>query len=96
MSAWLVYLNTFQNDFHLDDFTRIVDNPGVQKLHPVGRHFVDPRTMSTVDRLTRYSPLLPLTLSRNYAVAGDSLPGLAGTRIRPNPVPGPHSGIVTI
>ena len=39
------------------------------------RHFVDPSTMSTLPQITQYRPLLPLTLSLNYAIHGDSLPG---------------------
>lgn len=71
--ASLVYINTLHNGFHLDDFYRVVDNPGIEKLAPIGRHFVDPGTMSTLERITQYRPLLPLTLSLNYSLAGNSL-----------------------
>src|ERR1051325_12243621 len=73
-AAMLVYANTLQNAFHLDDFYRVIGNPGIHKLWPIWRHFVDPWTMSTLDRITQYRPLLPLSLSVHYAVAGDSLP----------------------
>jgi protein O-mannosyl-transferase len=71
----LVYANSLWNGFHLDDFYRVVDNPGIQKVWPVWRHFIDPHTMATLDRITQYRPLLPLTLSFNYALHGNSLPG---------------------
>ena len=74
-AASLVYFNTLQNSFHLDDFYRVVDNPEIQKLSPVWRHFVDPGTMSTLERITQYRPLLPLTLSLNYSIAENSLVG---------------------
>ncbi len=70
LAAALVYGNTPRNAFHLDDFYRVVQNPGIESVSPIWRHFVDPRTMSTLDRITQYRPLLPLTLSLNYALGG--------------------------
>lgn len=67
------FANTLPNDFHLDDIYRIAENPGIHTL--TLRHFVDPTTMSTLPRITQYRPLLPLTLSLNYAIAGNSLVG---------------------
>ena len=64
------FCNVFDNAFHLDDFYRVVDNPGIQSVQPIWRHFVDPRTMSTLDRITEYRPFLPLTLSINYWWSG--------------------------
>jgi Flp pilus assembly protein TadD len=74
-AAALAFGNTFANGFQLDDFYRVVDNPGIQSVHPVSRHFTDPRTMSTLDRITQYRPLLPLTLSLNYWWGGLSPAG---------------------
>ncbi|NIQ00767.1 MAG: hypothetical protein GWM98_10525, partial [Nitrospinaceae bacterium] len=71
----LVYSNTLKNGFHLDDFDRVVDNPGIHKVFPLTRHFVDVWTMSTLVENRSFRPLLPLSLSLNYAVGGDSLPG---------------------
>jgi protein O-mannosyl-transferase len=65
-----IYANTLGNALHLDDFYRVRGNPGVEQLTPVMRHFTDPHTMSTLPRITQYRPLLPLTLSLNYALAG--------------------------
>jgi len=71
----LVFSNTLHNQFQLDDFYSITDNPGIQRVHPVWRHFVDPRTISTITSTVQYRPLLPLTLSLNYALHGYALPG---------------------
>lgn len=68
-----VYFNTLPNAFHLDDFYRIVDNPGVQEFWPPWRHFVDPSTSCTLPRIVQYRPLLPLSLSVNYLFCGNSL-----------------------
>ncbi|MBI5496284.1 MAG: tetratricopeptide repeat protein [Deltaproteobacteria bacterium] len=70
-----VFANTLWNGFHLDDFYRVKDNPGIQQFSRPWVHFTDPRTMSTLERIAAYRPLLPLSLSVNYAIAGDSLPG---------------------
>lgn len=65
-----VFVNTLPNDFHLDDHYLVKDNPGVQGIHPVWRHFLDPRTISTLDRITQYRPMLPLTMSFSHALGG--------------------------
>ncbi len=66
----LVYSNTLDNGFHLDDYYRIVNNPGITRVQPLGRHFLDPGTMSSLKSIQQYRPLLPLTLSLNYAICG--------------------------
>ncbi|MBN2406604.1 MAG: tetratricopeptide repeat protein [Elusimicrobia bacterium] len=71
----IVFANTLNNKFYFDDYYLIIDNPGIHKIMPVWRHFLDPRTMSTLPRITQFRPLLPLTLSINYALAKDSLAG---------------------
>lgn len=64
------YANTLPNAFHLDDFYRIVENPAIRMVSPWWRHFVDAHTMATLPTITNYRPLLPLTLSLNYAMGG--------------------------
>lgn len=64
----LVYFNTLQNGFQLDDHYRVVDNPGIQKILPASRHFIDPKTIAYLPSLEVYRPLLPLSLSLNYAL----------------------------
>ena len=66
----VVYSNTLANGFHLDDFYRIVGNLGITQVHPVWRHFLDPGTTSSLKSIQQYRPLLPLTLSLNFAVSG--------------------------
>jgi tetratricopeptide (TPR) repeat protein len=77
------YSNTLWNGFHLDDFYRIRDNPEIRRVQPILRHFVDPGTISgsrglsesALTQIGQYRPLLPLSLSLNYAVGELSLPG---------------------
>jgi tetratricopeptide (TPR) repeat protein len=71
--AAAVFANSLKNSFHLDDYYRVVDNPGITQISRPWLHFVDPTTMSTLDRIAGYRPFLPLTLSINYAIAGDSV-----------------------
>jgi tetratricopeptide (TPR) repeat protein len=66
----LTFSNTFLNGFHLDDYYRIVNNPGITRVSPVWRHFLDPATSASLKSIQQYRPLLPLTLSLNYAVGG--------------------------
>lgn len=73
--TFLVYSNTLENGFHFDDYNRVVDNPGIQKVFPITRHFIEPSTMANLPRNVIYRPLLPLSFSLNYAVSGESLPG---------------------
>lgn len=68
-----VYANAMPNGLHLDDFYRVAGNPGIERL--TLRHFVDPSTMSTLPRITQYRPMLPLTLSLNYALTGHDVVG---------------------
>lgn len=75
IAAGIVFFNTFSNDFHTDDFYRVVDNPGIQTISSPFRHFVDPQTMSTLPRIVQYRPLLPLTLSINFWLHEYQLPG---------------------
>jgi tetratricopeptide (TPR) repeat protein len=66
----LTFSNTFANGFHLDDYYRILNNPGITRVNPIWRHFIDPATSASLKSIQQYRPLLPLTLSLNYAVGG--------------------------
>jgi Flp pilus assembly protein TadD len=74
----LAFANTLHNDFHLDDHYRILDNPEVRRVQPIARHFLHPSTISgtrgvsesRLHQLGQYRPLLPLSLSLNYALGG--------------------------
>ncbi|MFH1726716.1 MAG: tetratricopeptide repeat protein [Elusimicrobiota bacterium] len=72
---FLVFFGALDSAFHLDDFFRVVGNPQVETLHPFWRHFFDPSTASSLSRISEYRPLLPLSLSLNFAVAGHNLLG---------------------
>jgi hypothetical protein len=71
----LVYLNALQNGLHFDDVSRVVDNPGIEQFMPVWRHFTDPSTSAAIPPLAQFRPLLPLSLSINYVLAGNSVVG---------------------
>lgn len=79
--AAAVFWNALPNGFHLDDQYHVVDNPGIQQVWPPWRHFVNPRTISTLDRIVQYRPLLPLTLSFSYALTGQDPAGFRAWNI---------------
>jgi len=65
----VVFANSLHGDYQLDDVYRVKENPELEVLHPMGRHFVDPRTSASLPQLVQYRPLLPLSLSVNLSVA---------------------------
>ncbi len=65
----LVFSNTLGNEMHLDSVYRVAQNPELEQVRPVLRHFSDPRTSATLPQLAQYRPLLPLSLSINTAVS---------------------------
>ncbi len=69
----VTFWNTLNNGFHLDDAFRVVNNEGIQEFWPPWRHFFDETTCASVARLVQYRPMLPLSLSINYAIAGHSV-----------------------
>ncbi|MCB9871269.1 MAG: hypothetical protein H6837_15545 [Planctomycetes bacterium] len=69
------FINALGNGFHIDDRARVADNPEIEAFYPPWRHFVDPTTSSTQANTRQYRPLLPLSLSINYAISGDSRVG---------------------
>lgn len=75
IASVLVFANTLPNSFHMDDGYLVQANRGIHQVSRPWVHFVDPTTQSTLPVLRGYRPLLPLTLSINYAIAGDSFPG---------------------
>jgi multiple sugar transport system permease protein len=71
----LVYLNALPNSLRLDDFYRVIDNPGIEHFMPVWRHFTDPSTSAAIPPLAQFRPLLPLSLSINYLLSGNAALG---------------------
>lgn len=75
LATLLVYFDALSAPLHFDDAYRVKDNPGVETFWPPWRHFSDPSTMATAHELAHYRPLLPLTLSINFALHGRDLRG---------------------
>jgi multiple sugar transport system permease protein len=71
----VVYCNALRNGLLLDDVYRVTGNQGVERLTPIWRHFTDPFTSATIPSIAQFRPLLPLSLSLNHALTGDSLVG---------------------
>ena len=63
------FSNTLDNSLQLDDAYRVGSNPEVDRVWPPWRHFVDPRTSTSLPQIEAYRPLLPLSLSVNNAVS---------------------------
>ena len=75
LASLLVFSNVYENSFQLDDYYLIKNNPGIHKVSPITRHFTDPTTISRLERITQYRPMLPLSMSISYYFSGDSLAG---------------------
>jgi tetratricopeptide (TPR) repeat protein len=71
----LVYANTIDNTFFLDDHYYILDNVHIRSVQPIGRHLTDPATMSSIRSNVVYRPLLPISLSLTYALHGYDVVG---------------------
>jgi tetratricopeptide (TPR) repeat protein len=65
----LVFSNSLENGYHLDDAYRIQDNPELERVWPPWRHFFDPTTSATLPTLVQWRPMLPLTLSVSHALS---------------------------
>lgn len=76
----LLFADTLDNGYHLDDGYRIVDNLELERVWPPWRHFLDASTSSSLPDLIHYRPMLPLSLSVNHwlsdALEIDRLAGL--------------------
>jgi hypothetical protein len=48
----------------------VLNTPDIQAVWPIWRQLVDPTTSASLDRIRQYRPLLPLSLSLNYALGG--------------------------
>ncbi len=69
LATALAFGNTLHSELHLDDAYRVANNPELDRVWPPWRHFVDPRTSSTIPQIEQYRPLLPLSLSVNKATS---------------------------
>ena len=66
----LTYANSFQNEFHFDDFHTVVDNPAVRSLRNIPRFFTDTTTFSVLPANRTYRPFVSLSLALDYALGG--------------------------
>lgn len=69
MIASAAHWRALNAGFHLDDFFRATNNPAIEVVLPLSRHFTDPGTMATIPQIVQYRPLLPLSLSLSHAAA---------------------------
>jgi tetratricopeptide (TPR) repeat protein len=60
------YGNSFQNDFHFDDFHSVTGNPFIRELRNVPRFFVDSRLSSTMPDHAIYRPVVTTSLAFDY------------------------------
>ena len=67
--AIMAHGRALNSGFHLDDFFRATNNPAIEFVSPISRHFTDPGTMATLPQIVQYRPLLPLSLSLSHAAA---------------------------
>ncbi|MBM3785657.1 MAG: hypothetical protein FJW30_14930 [Acidobacteria bacterium] len=64
------YYNHFDNAFHFDDFHTVVDNTAVHTLDNWKQFFQDPAAFSVLTTHQVYRPLVTLSLSADWTLAG--------------------------
>src|SRR5262245_17758935 len=70
----VVYLNSLQVPFHLDDAHSISDNTWIRKLENVPLFFTDVRTFSPLAENRSYRPLLLVSYALSWTIGGGALP----------------------
>ena len=65
----LVFSNTLENGYHLDDAYRIKTNTELDRVAPIWRHFLDPYTSTSHPPIAQYRPFLPLSYTLTHALA---------------------------
>jgi len=66
LAIWVAYSNSFQNEFHFDDFHTVVDNPAIRSLRNVPRFFTDATTFSVLPANRTYRPVVSTMLALDY------------------------------
>ncbi len=66
LAIGLVYSNSFQNEFHFDDFHTVVNNPAIRSLRNVPRFFTDATTFSVLPANRTYRPVVSTMLALDY------------------------------
>jgi len=69
-----VYANSFENQFHFDDFHTITDNPAIRRLGNVPRFFRDVSTFSVLPANRTYRPIVSASLAFDYALGHGYVP----------------------
>ena len=69
VAVLLVYLNSFGNAFHFDDFHTVTDNPAVRSLGNIPRIFQDTTAFSVLPANQTYRPVVTASLALDYALA---------------------------
>ncbi len=67
-SLLLFYANSFQAEWHYDDFHHIKENINIRKVDNLDDFFTDPTTFSRNPNTRMYRPLLLSTFAINYAL----------------------------
>jgi hypothetical protein len=68
LAICIAYANSFQNQFHFDDFHTIVDNPAIRSLRNIPRFFTDATTFSVLPANRTYRPVVSTLLAIDYAL----------------------------
>ncbi len=79
--AVLLYRNSAQHAFHLDDGHSITSNPALRSLEQIPSYFTDAKTFSTLQTNVDYRPVLQLSYALNYAAFGFAMPGWHWTQV---------------
>ena len=74
LAICLAYANSFQNQFHFDDFHTIVDNPAIRSLRNIPRFFTDATTFSVLPANRTYRPVVSTSLAIDYALGRGYVP----------------------
>ena len=74
LAICLAYANSFQNQFHFDDFHTILDNPAIRSLRNVPRFFTDATTFSVQPANRTYRPVVSTSLAIDYALGRGYVP----------------------
>lgn len=74
IAVLLVYLNSFHNAYHFDDFHTTTDNPAIRSLKNIPRFFSDATTFSVLSANQTYRPLVSASLALDYALGHGYMP----------------------
>jgi tetratricopeptide (TPR) repeat protein len=75
LAGVLVFSNTFDNAFHLDDFHTIVFNFHVHSLSEIGSFVISGNSFSGTPGVSGYRPAILILNALNYAISGSSPAG---------------------